>query len=93
MSKNLLIYFFALLVAVILVIAHVVFGKNSIRQQNRIKQEIATYQTTIDSLQHIIDEKSIILEKLQTDSLYIEEQLRVKYGMSRPGEKVFQFVK
>lgn len=93
LNKSILIYFLALLVAIVLVVAHVVFGKNSIRQQNQIKREIATYQVTIDSLQKIIDEKSVVLERLQNDSLYIEEQLRVKYGMSRKGERVFQFVK
>lgn len=93
MSKNLLIFSLALLVAIIVVISHLFFGKNSLRQQHRLQKEIAAEQHQIDSLQRIIDEGNIVIKRLQTDSLYIEKQLRTKYGMSRKGEKVFQFVK
>ena len=69
------------------------FGKNSIPQQHRIAKEIELYQEQIDSLTKIIEERDELIEKLKTDSLYKEEILRTRYGMSREGEKVFQLVK
>ena len=69
------------------------FGKNSIPQQHRIAKEIKLYQEQIDSLTKIIEERDELIEKLKTDSLYKEEILRTRYGMSREGEKVFQLVK
>ena len=69
------------------------FGKNSIPQQRRIAREIELYQEQIDSLTKIIEERDELIHKLKTDSLYKEEILRTRYGMSREGEKVFQLVK
>ena len=69
------------------------FGKNSIPQQHRIAKEIKLYQEQIDSLTKIIEERDELIEKLKTDSLYKEEILRTRYGMSREGERVFQMVK
>lgn len=93
MSKRLFISLLVLTLATIVVVFSLVFGKNSIRQQHRLTREINSYQTTIDSLQKIIDERNVTIQRLRNDSLYIEEQLRTKYGMSRKGERVFQFVK
>ena len=69
------------------------FGKNSIPQQRRIAREIELYQEQIDSLNKIIEERDELIHKLKTDSLYKEEILRTRYGMSREGEKAFQLVK
>ncbi len=69
------------------------FGKNSIPQQRRIAREIELYQEQIDSLNKIIEERDELIHKLKTDSLYKEEILRTRYGMSRKDEKVFQLVK
>lgn len=75
------------------VVANSIFGKNGLIQQRRLTREITAYQMQIDSMQKIIDDRNLTIERLRSDSLYIEEQLRVKYGMSRKGERVFQFVK
>jgi len=93
LSKRFFIPLLVLTLATIVVVFSLVFGKNSITQQRRLTREITSYQTTIDSLQKIIDERNLTIQRLRNDSLYIEEQLRVKYGMSRKGERVFQFVK
>lgn len=88
LKKHLIIL--ALFIFVIIVVAQLMFGKNSIRQQRRINREIATYQHQIDSLQQVIDKRNIQIERLKTDSLYKEGLLRTRYGMSRKGETVFQ---
>ena len=72
---------------------HLLFGKNSIPEQHRIAKEIELYQMQIDSLTKIIEERDELIQKLKTDSLYKEESLRTRYGMSRENEKVFQLVK
>ena len=72
---------------------HLLFGKNSIPEQRRIAREIKLYQMQIDSLSKVIEERDELIQKLKTDSLYKEEILRTRYGMSREDEKVFQLVK
>ena len=72
---------------------HLLFGKNSIPEQRRIAKEIQLYQMQIDSLSKVIEQRDDLIQKLKTDSLYKEEILRTRYGMSREGEKVFQLVK
>lgn len=83
-----------LIVFVIAVVtSQLLFGKNSLRQQNGIERDIATYQHRIDSLQNVIDARNIQIEQLKNDSLYKEGLLRTKYGMSRKGEVVFQLTR
>lgn len=81
-----------LIIATIVVTFQMLFGKNSLQQQRRVSKEIAAYQQQIDSLQHVIEERNAIIERLKTDSLYQEEVIRTRFGMSRKGEKVFQLV-
>jgi cell division protein FtsB len=68
------------------------FGKNSLKQQRIVAQNIERFQVQIDSLQHAIDSCNIEIERLKNDSLYKENLLRTRYGMSRKGERVFQLV-
>ena len=72
---------------------HLLFGKDSFPEQRRIAREIELYQAEIDSLNKVIEERDKLIQKLKTDSLYKEEILRTRYGMSRENEKVFQLVK
>lgn len=81
-----------LIIATVVVTFQMLFGKNSLQQQRRVSREIAAYQQQIDSLQHVIEERNAIIERLKTDSLYQEEVIRTRFGMSRKGEKVFQLV-
>lgn len=92
MSKRLLFIFGGLVIAMVVVTCQLMFGKNSLKQQRQVAKDIAVYQNTIDSLQKVIDQRNLVIEKLKNDSLYKEEILRTKYGMSQKGEKVFQIV-
>ena len=78
---------------VAIVVSQLLFSKGNVFEQQRLIQQIETQQHQIDSLQSVIEERKLIIERLQNDSLYKEEILRTRYGMSRKGEKVFQMVK
>ena len=87
------IILFTIVATIAIVISQLMFGKNSLKQQKKITQDIARFEAQIDSLQHAIDSCNIEIERLKNDSLYKENLLRTRYGMSRKGERVFQMVK
>ena len=87
------IILFTIVATIAIVISQLMFGKNSLKQQQKITQDIARYEAQIYSLQHAIDSCNIEIERLKNDSLYKENLLRTRYGMSRKGERVFQMVK
>lgn len=87
------IILFTIVATFAIVISQLMFGKNSLKQQQKITQDIAKYEAQIDSLQHAIDSCNNEIERLKKDSLYKENLLRTRYGMSRKGERVFQMVK
>lgn len=92
MSKSLLFYAGAVIIAIIAMVSQVFFGKNSLSQQRYVAHDIATLQAKIDSLEKIIEVRNVQIERLKTDSLYKAEILRTRYGMSQKDEKVFQMV-
>ena len=81
------------MIAFAFLVFHLLCGKDSIPEQRRIVKEIELYQKEIDSLTKVIEQRDELIQKLKTDSLYKEEILRTRYGMSREGEKAFQLVK
>ena len=87
------IILFTIVATIAIVISQLMFGKNSLKQQQKITENIARYEAQIDSLQHAIDSCNIEIERLKNDSLYKENLLRTRYGMSRKGERVFQMVR
>jgi len=82
-----------LTLAVVVVVFHLLFGKNSLKQQHKVAHDIERYQVQIDSLKQVLDSCNLEIERLKNDSLYKEELLRTRYGMSHKGEKVFQLTK
>jgi len=93
MHKRIYIVLVVVLFLVAVMVVQLLFGNNSIPRQNQVKEEIAAYQVQIDSLQKLIEQHEKEIERLKSDSLYKEEILRTRYGMSRKDEKVFQMVK
>ena len=93
MHKKKYIAIIAVLFLLSIVVAELLFGKNSIPRQKQVKQEIAMYQAKVDSLNALIEQYKKEIELLENDSIYKEGILRSRYGMSRKGEKVFQMVK
>lgn len=92
MHKKIYIAIIAVLFLLSIVVAELLFGKNSIPRQKQVKQEIAMYQAKVDSLNALIEQYKKEIELLENDSIYKEGILRSRYGMSRKGEKVFQLV-
>jgi cell division protein FtsB len=92
MHKKIYIAIIAVLFLLSIVVAELLFGKNSIPRQKQVKQEIAMYQAKVDSLNALIEQYKKEIEMLENDSIYKEGILRSRYGMSRKGEKVFQLV-
>lgn len=93
MHKKIYIAILVVIFFVAIVVSQLLFSKGNVFEQQRLIQQIETQQHQIDSLQSVIEERKHIIERLQNDSLYKEEILRTRYGMSRKGEKVFQMVK
>ena len=93
MHKRIYIALAVVLFLVAVMVSQLLFGDNSIPRQRQVANQIIVYQKQIDSLEQIIDNHKMEIERLKHDSLYKEKILRTRYGMSRKGEKVFQQVK
>ena len=93
MHKKIYIAILVVIFFVAIVVSQLLFSKGNVFEQQRLILQIENQQRQIDSLQSVIEERKLIIERLQNDSLYKEEILRTHYGMSRKGEKVFQMVK
>lgn len=93
MHKKIYIVLIVILFLVVVMAIQLLFGQNSIPRQQQVKDEITAYQAQIESLQTVIESRSAEIERLKSDSLYKEEILRTRYGMSKKEEKVFQLVK
>lgn len=93
MHKRIYIALAVVLFLMIVMGSQLLFGDNSLPRQKQIANQIVIYQKQIDSLEQVIDNHKLEIERLKHDSLYKEKILRTRYGMSRKGEKVFQQVK
>ena len=93
MHKKIYIAILIVIFFVAIVVSQLLFSKGNVFEQQRLILQIENQQRQIDSLNVIIEERKMQIERLQNDSLYKEEILRTRYGMSRKGEKVCQMVK
>ena len=93
MHKKIYIFVLAFLFLIGVLVLQLFFSKGNLFEQKKIELLITEYEFKVDSLKGVIDDYKSELERLQNDSLYKEQILRTKYGMSRDGEKVFQMVK
>lgn len=59
---------------------------NAHMENKRLENRIISLQGTVDSLE-------IAIEKLKTDTAYIEKMAREKLGMAGKNEKVYKFIK
>ena len=93
MHKKIYIFVLAFLFLIGVLVLQLFFSKGNVFEQKKIELLITEYEFKVDSLKGAIEDYKSELERLQNDSLYKEQILRTKYGMSREGEKVFQMVK
>ena len=93
MHKRIYIAVIAFMFFIGILFLQLFFSKGNLIEQRKVAQQIAEYEFKVDSLMQIIQKDSLEIDRLLNDSLYKEEILRTRYGMSREGEKVFQMVK
>jgi len=86
------IFFAIVMVAILMAVYSFVFSeKDSVKASDALKKEIAELTEQRDSLQKELNDREAIIQKLQDDSIYIEKIARTKFGMTKKGEKAFQF--
>jgi cell division protein FtsB len=67
-------------------------GNNGLWKQHRIAKQVEALQHEADSLNLLLQEKKVEEQRLLTDTFYIESIARTHFGMSKEGEKAFQFI-
>lgn len=67
-------------------------AQNGILRQIELSQQNEEMQNGNDSLRTLISQLQQTKSRLVKDSFYIEETARTRFGMSRPGEQVYQFL-
>ena len=67
-------------------------GNNGLWQQHRIAKQVEALQHEADSLNLLLQEKKFEEQRLLTDTFYMESIARTHFGMSKEGEKAFQFI-
>jgi cell division protein FtsB len=55
------------------------------KELRRLQTEMARAHARVDSL-------TAEIERLKSDTVYIEKMAREKLGMARPGEKIYKFI-
>ncbi|HSQ42236.1 MAG TPA: septum formation initiator family protein [Fibrobacteraceae bacterium] len=72
--------------------AKLVLGNNGLLRQTEVSRENEELRGSIDSLERLLESLRQENLRLKTDSFYIEKIARIHFGMSRPGELVYQFL-
>ena len=68
------------------------FGKTSFQNQNHIRKEITKITKQNDSLRQILTEKTEKINKYENEPFSVEYLARTKFGMTKSGERAFQFI-
>lgn len=76
----------------VLIVATLVFNRNGFIALGELREEIDRVSGTIDSLENQIEELELDLERLSSDSLYMEQMVREILGWGREGEFIVRFV-
>ena len=67
-------------------------GEYSLLELRRLRTDLATEQARLDSAQAEIARLRARVDSLQNDSATIERLARERYGLIRPGERLYRFV-
>ena len=67
-------------------------GEYSVFDVRRLGQRVAEEQARLDSLRAEVDSLEARADLLASDSATIERIARERYGMIRPGERLYRFV-
>ncbi len=81
---------FAGVVSLILLISFtLIFSEKGFYVYIQAKEERDALKISLDSLRHLNDSLKAEIEELKTSEFKIEKVAREKYGMVKPGEKVY----
>jgi cell division protein FtsB len=67
-------------------------GEYSLLELRRLRGDLATEQARLDSAQVEIARLRARVDSLENDSATIERLARERYGLIRPGERLYRFV-
>jgi cell division protein FtsB len=67
-------------------------GEYSVFELRRLSQRVVEEQARLDSLRLEVDSLEARADSLANDSATIERIARERYGMIRPGERLYRFV-
>jgi hypothetical protein len=76
----------------ILVVVTLIFNRNGFVALGELREEIARVSGSIDSLETQISGLESDLERLSSDSVYMEQMVREILGWGREGEFIVRFV-
>jgi len=77
-------------VVIILILLVLTFSERGFYDNYVYRKKLNELQTTIDSLKRVNDSLAVEIELLRTSNDKIEKVAREKYGMIKPGEKVYR---
>ena len=77
-------------VVIILILLVLTFSDRGFYDNYVYRKKLNELQTTIDSLKRVNDSLTVEIELLRTSNDKIEKVAREKYGMIKPGEKVYR---
>jgi|YNPNPStandDraft_1061719.scaffolds.fasta_scaffold55513_2 cell division protein FtsB len=77
-------------VVIILILLVLTFSDRGFYDNYVYRKKLNELQTTIDSLKRVNDSLAVEIELLRTSNDKIEKVAREKYGMIKPGEKVYR---
>jgi len=83
--------FWLLIVAAMTAAYFIVSGTTGLSQFYRLNRDIGAMKTRLDGANRSIDSLRIEIERLKTDTAYIERVAREKLGMARKDEKIYKF--
>ncbi len=70
-------------------LSSLLLGRNGVLKQSRLENENELLKQQIDSLKQQIEQTEDNIHKLQTDTFYLEEIARTRFGYTKEGESVY----
>jgi|GEM_PF-876699 len=81
-----------LFLLVLYLVGKLFLENNGLLKQFQIQRKNTEVEQSIDALEQVLQQKKEERSRLLRDTLYLEQLARTKYGMSRRGEIIFQFL-
>jgi len=81
--------FFIIIMVIIIAVAYFLFSPSGIINRAIQQKKYTKLQALSQQEKHINDSLTNRIDQLRNDSLEIERIAREKYGMKKPGEKIY----